>query len=375
MSNNEALRPPEFPPPPCADLDWNGLDFSVRNVNGHIESHYTVASGRWTEPKLVKNRMLNVDGLAVGLHYGQQVFEGMKAYRAPSGQINIFRVESHASRLNHSCETVSIPPPPYEHFYQCVCLAVAENAVYVPPHDANACLYIRPLIFGSGPQINNLPSLEYTFCVFVHPIPSLYGLAPLDAVILEHFDRAAPMGTGSAKVGGNYAPIFKWQQEAKSKGFGLLLHLDSKTRTAIDEFSTSSFVGVKNSDGATTLISPDSASVMKGVTSKSVFTLAEHFGWNFEIRPVRYEELEDFDEVMACGTAAGVASIKTITCLGDNRKFQYEKGRKDDYKCRERMASALQSIQRGLVPDDFEWCTIVLPPEIYYSSCARGLRT
>jgi branched-chain amino acid aminotransferase len=107
-------------------------------------------------------------------------------------------------------------------------------------------------------------------------------------VILEHFDRAAPMGTGSAKVGGNYAPIFKWQQEAKSKGFGLLLHLDSKTRTTIDEFSTSNFVGVKNSDGATTLISPDSASVMKGVTSKSVFTLADHFGWNVEIKPVRY---------------------------------------------------------------------------------------
>ena len=107
-------------------------------------------------------------------------------------------------------------------------------------------------------------------------------------MILEHFDRAAPMGTGSAKVGGNYAPIFKWQQEAKSKGFGLLLHLGSKTRTAIDEFSTSSFVGVKNSDGATTLILPDSASIIKGVTSKSVFILAKHFGWNFEIRPVRY---------------------------------------------------------------------------------------
>lgn len=90
---------------------------------------------------------------------------------------------------------------------------------------------------------------------------------------------------------------------------------------------------------------------------------------------MRYEELEDFDEVMACGTAAGVASIKSITCLSDDRKFQYEKGGEDDYKCRERMTSALQNIQRGLVPDDFEWCTIVLPPEIYYRSCARGLRT
>ncbi|KAH7109593.1 putative branched-chain amino acid aminotransferase [Dendryphion nanum] len=247
-------------------------------LNGHIKSYYTVASGRWTELKLVKNRMLNVDGLA-----------GMKAYYAPSSQINIFRVESYASRLNHSCET---------------------NAVYVLPHNANACLYIRPLIFGSSLQINNLPLLKYTFCVFVHPIPLLYGLAPLDAVILEHFNWAALMGTGSAK-----------QQEAKSKGFRLLLHLDSKTRTAIDEFLTSSFVGVKNLDGATTLILLDSASVMKGVTSKSVFTLAKHFGWNFEIRLVRYKELEDFDEVIACGTAARVALIKSITCLGDNRKF------------------------------------------------------
>jgi len=125
-------------------------------------------------------------------------------------------------------------------------------------------------------------------------------------VILEHFDRAAPMGTGSAKVGGNYAPIFKWQQEANSKGFGLLLHLDSKTTTAIDEFSTSSFVGVKNSDGATTLISPDSASVMKGVTSKSVFTSAEHFGWNFEIRPVRY---------FFCYLHQGSSTLRSLFCF------------------------------------------------------------
>lgn len=186
----------------------------------------------------------------------------------------------------HSTSFISIPTIPESHFLKCVNLAVALNAEYVPPHRTGAALYIRPLVFGSCAQLGLNPPEEYTFVVYVLPVGVYHGVHPVDALILEEFDRAAPEGTGSAKVGGNYAPVMRWSEKARDEGYGITLHLDSKTRSEIDEFSTSAFIGIKKHGDEYTLVVPDSKNVIKSVTSDSCVALAKSFGWKTEIRKV-----------------------------------------------------------------------------------------
>lgn len=268
-----------FKHPPGADLC---------SVNGHIESHYSKSSGKWSEPEYVPDPYLRIHGMAPGLNYGQQCYEGLKAFRGPDDKIiNIFRPTKNAARLQHSASFISIPPVPTEHFLRCVRVAVAMNAEYVPPHNTGAAMYIRPLLFGSSAQLGLNPPQEYTFCVYVLPTGVYHGTHPVDAVILEEFDRTAPHGTGSAKVGGNYAPVLRWSEKARDEGYGITLHLDSKTRTEIDEFSTSGFIGVRNGEDGVTVVVPNSASIVDSVTSDSVCQIAQSFGWKVEKRRVR----------------------------------------------------------------------------------------
>jgi branched-chain amino acid aminotransferase len=208
------------------------------------------------------------------------------AYRDPSGNINIFRPKQHASRLAHSASFVSIPAVPEDHFLRCVHDAVSLNAEFVPPHHTGATLYIRPVLFGSSAHLGLTPPQEYIFCVYVQPIAAYHGSEPLDALIMEDFDRAAPNGTGSAKVGGNYAPVIRWSDKARMDGYGITLHLDSKTQSEIEEFSTSGFLGVKVNGDACTLVVPDTKNVVQSITSDSCVAIAKSVGWEVEIRKV-----------------------------------------------------------------------------------------
>jgi branched-chain amino acid aminotransferase len=224
--------------------------------------------------------------MAPGLNYGQQAYEGMKAFRSPNDEITIFRPKRNAARMAHSASFISIPPVPESVFLECVHAAVSLNAAYVPPHETGAAMYIRPLIFGSSAQLGLNPPEEYTFCVYVLPVGVYHGVHPVKALVLEEFDRSAPDGTGSAKVGGNYAPVLRWSDKARNEGYGITLHLDSKTRSEIDEFSTSGFIGVKKDGEHITLVVPDSKNVIQSVTSDSVLDIARSFGWKTECRSV-----------------------------------------------------------------------------------------
>jgi len=220
------------------------------------------------------------------LNYGQQAFEGLKAFRNPDGAINIFRPWRNASRLAHSATVLAMPPVPEEIFVQAVRAAVARNAEFVPPHHTGAALYIRPLLFGSSAQLGLSPPDEYMFCVFVVPTGTYHGAQPVRALVLDQFDRAAPLGVGHAKAGGNYAPVLRWSDAARQQGFGITLHLDSRRHEEIDEFSTSGFVGVRRDGNVVTLVVPKSAAVIDSVTSDSVQELARSFGWTVERRAV-----------------------------------------------------------------------------------------
>lgn len=271
----------------------------------------------------------------------------------------------NAKRMQHSAAAVSMPEVPTEHFLACVHTAVSLNAAYVPPHSSGAAMYIRPLLFGSSAQLGLNPPEEYTFVVYVLPTGVYHGVHPVAALILEDFDRAAPAGVGSAKVGGNYAPVLRWSEKARQEGFGITLHLDSKTRSVVDEFSTSGFIGVRVDGDARTLVVPASDQIIESVTSDSVCAIARSFGWAVEKRAVRYEELAGFDEVMAAGTAAALVPIKSITMKSKGDKFEYQGGGDEPGPACLRLLTTLQGIQRGKIEDSFGWTSKVGAPEEY----------
>lgn len=283
-------------------------------VNGHIESTYSKTTGKWTPLRFVTDPFMRIHGMAPALNYGQQAYEGLKAFRLPNDGIAIFRPDRNAVRLQTSAEVASMPAVPAELFEEACRAAVALNAGYVPPHETGAALYIRPQLYGSSAQLGLDPPEEYTFAVFVIPTGVYHGTHPVKALILDEFDRTAPHGTGHAKIGGNYAPVLKWSGKAKQEGYGITLHLDSARHEEIDEFSTSGFIGVRAvSDSDVTLVVPDSKCVIDSVTSDSVQHIARSWGWKVEKRSIKYGELPTFTEVFAAGTAAALVPIRSVT--------------------------------------------------------------
>ncbi|OGE55490.1 hypothetical protein PENARI_c004G04820 [Penicillium arizonense] len=348
-----------FPPPPLASLEWNKLGLAPMEVNGHVESEYSVATGEWSKPHFVEDPLLRVHGLSPGLNYGQQAFEGMKAYRDPHGQIQVFRPKDHAARLALSCSTIAIPAIPEGVFLTSINLAVARNAEYVPPHESDAALYIRPLVFGSEAFFAVSAGTGYRFCVYVQPYKAYHGVQPLPALVLEELDRAAPQGVGHVKVGGNYAPVLKWSDKARAEGFHITLHLDSRTQSQIDEFSTSGFLGLKKTGNSYTLVVPSSPSILKSVTSTSCVELARSFGWAVELRPIPYLELPHFTEILAAGTAAMVVPIKSITRRSTGDVFTFSADGPGE-AC-QRLSKALLAVQKGLATNDGNWLWPVAP--------------
>lgn len=348
----------------CANMqDHTYFEVITHAVNGHIESYYSVNTGKWSEPQFVADPYLRIHGMAPALNYGEQAFEGIKTFRTPDDQIAIFRTMANAKRMAHSAGFVAIPPVPETHFVKCCHLAVGLNAEHVPPHRTGASMYIRPLVYGSSAHLGLTPPEEFTFVVFVVPVGVFHGVHPVDALILEEFDRAAPEGTGSAKLGGNYGPVLKWSERAKKDGFGITLHLDSRTKTEVDEFSTSGFVGVHKEGEKYTVVVPDSKSVIKSVTSDSVCEIAKSLGWKVECRSIKYDEISTFTEIMAAGTAAALVPIKSITMRSRNDKFIYQGGSDKPGPACEKLLTTLKSIQQGKIKDPFGWLDYVKEPK------------
>jgi len=206
------------------------------------------------------------------------------------------------------------------------------------------------------------------------PTGVYHGVHAVDALILEDFDRAAPEGTGSAKVGGNYAPVLRHSERARNQGFGITLHLDSKTRTEIDEFSTSGFIGVRKDGDKTTVVVPDSKNVIKSVTSESACQIAQDiFGYSVDRRRIDYSELPEFKEIMAAGTAASLVPIKSITMKSKNDKFDYPVNEKlDPGPVCSQLLSTLKGIQQGKVKDQFSWNFRVTEPPMGFVKAATN---
>ncbi|GAA5854409.1 hypothetical protein JCM8547_001811 [Rhodosporidiobolus lusitaniae] len=312
--------------PPSSTFDWDKLAFDLYPTHGYVKYVWTAATGAWSKPEWVDQPYLRLHVGSVALNYGASCFEGLKAFRHEDGQVRLFRPKENAARLTYSADFVSMPALPEETFLEACEIAVGKNLDLVPPHapyGASGSMYLRPMMFASGHQLALVAPSEFTFIVYVTPTGSLYGSAggkapAVDGVVVQAFDRAAERGTGTAKLAGNYGPVLKHQAAAKKAGFAITLHLDSKTRSFIDEFSTSNFIAIKkpsSADEKPTLVVPASESILRSVTTKSLMLIAESFGWTVERRPVPFQELVDggLSEAMACGTAAAITPVRSIT--------------------------------------------------------------
>ncbi|KID60182.1 Aminotransferase atnJ [Metarhizium brunneum] len=348
------------PPAPLPNIDWARLGLTVADiVNGHVETTWSSERNTWTAPTFVKDPYLRVHGLSPALNYGMQAYEGLKASRSPDDTITIFRPTFHHRRLVQSSAAVCLPAVPEDVFLSSISLAVRGNAEFVGPGDSAAVLYLRPVIFASAPQLALEPSPTCTLAIYAQPATTYHGVRPVPCLVLDNFDRAATRGTGYAKIGGNYAPVIKYSQEAKQKGFPITLHLDSKTQGEIEEFSTSGFVGVlKGGDDQerprATLVVPNSTQIIDSVTSDSVLVIAEELGYTVERRVVKYSELGQFDEVLALGTAAGVLPISAIVRESTSDRFEYCPSG-DAGPVAVELAGALTAMLKGRAEDKNDW--------------------
>ena len=256
-----------------------------------------------------------------------------------------------------------MPELPTELFVQAVEEAVKDNVEYVPPYGSGGALYVRPLLFGSGPRIGLQPADEYTFLVMVIPVGDYYkgGLsAPVDAVIIKDYDRAAPQGVGAVKVAGNYAADLLPNMLSKKKGFPISLYLDAKTQTTIEEFSTSNFVGINNEKKL--YVTPSSRSVLPSTTNRALMQLAKDEGYTIEQRDVNIDELETFDEVMAVGTAVVVTPVGSVTVLdesGEKPKKVYEFGGHEIGPTTQKLYDRVRAIQNGEADDLHNWNRLI----------------
>ena len=187
------------------NLDWSKLSFGYSKADYNVRCIYK--DGKWGELEVSDSEMLNIHMASTCLHYGQEAFEGMKAFRGRDGRIRLFRCEENAKRMLHSAEYVMMQAPSVELFTEAVVKAIELNKEYVPPFESGASLYIRPLLIGVGPQMGVAPAREYMFVVFVAPVGPYFkaGFKPTKVMLERRYDRAAPNGTGHIKVGGNYA--------------------------------------------------------------------------------------------------------------------------------------------------------------------------
>ncbi|MCH2176380.1 MAG: branched-chain amino acid aminotransferase [Lentisphaeria bacterium] len=336
-----------------ANIDWSSLGFCYMQTKSFIR--YTYKDGAWGEGELLQDPYIPIHIAATALHYGQAAFEGLKAFSQPNGDIGVFRLDENAKRLANTASRVMMAEVPEEMFREAVLKVVEDNKEFVPPAETGGSLYIRPLLYGSGPCIGVQPSEEYTFIVLVMPVGDYYkgGLQPVRATIIDGYDRAAPNGVGHVKVAGNYAASLEPSALAKKAGCPINLYLDAKENKYIDEFGTSNFIAITK-DG--TYVTPKSTSILPSITNKSLMELASFKGITVEQRAIDIAEIKDFTEIAACGTAVVITPVNELLWKGCVKKIGF------DGSCGpilQDLYNHVKAIQSGTTEDVFGWNTLV----------------
>ncbi len=341
-------------------IDWSALGFH------YTEPDYIVRAacheGVWERPYATKDKYLHLHVSATCLQYGQEAFEGLKAFRGIDGKIRIFRWEENAKRLARSAEALYMTPPPIELFGEAIRLALRKNLRFVPPYETGATLYFRPLLIGTTPRLGVGPGKDFELIIIPSPIGPYYSgkYHCTTFIVNRHVDRAAPFGTGQFKVGGNYAASFRGTETAHAQGYDCLF-TDAKTHKYIDECSAANFIGIKqrvSADGepcGIEYLTPRSSAILPSITNNSLMSLARELGYKVTRRHIAVEELATMDEAAACGTACVLSPIDKVIDADKGVTYHISE---EPGPVISRLYNALQDIQYGRVEDKHGWCEV-----------------
>ena len=337
------------------EIDWSSLGFGYMKTDYNVRCSYR--DGKWGEIEIHSEETIPMHMAAVALHYGQEAFEGLKAYRCPDGKVRTFRPDENAARLQSTCRGIVMPELPTELFVKMVDTVVRLNERFIPPYESGATLYIRPLLIGTSAQVGVHPSEEYLFVIFVSPVGPYFkgGFKPNKYVITRSSDRSAPLGTGIYKVGGNYAASLLANKKAHEAGYACEFYLDAKEKKYIDECGAANFFGIKDN----TYVTPLSTSILPSITNKSLMQLAEDCGMKVERRQIPVEELAEFSEAGACGTAAVISPISVIDDPEAGKSYKFGDGITAG-PVSEKLFNHLRNIQYGIEEDKHDWTHIVM---------------
>ena len=336
-----------------------GIDFNNLGFGAHISDHMLMIGykdGQWQEPKIMPYGNLELSPAMLALHYGQSVFEGMKAFKNDQGTITIFRPERHHKRLLKSLDRMCMPAISEELFLQSLSALIEVDAGWVPTTEG-ASLYLRPFVFASEAKLGVKVAEEYKFIILTSPVGPYFS-KPIRVKVEEEFVRAAEGGTGFAKCAGNYGGAFYPTMLAQKQGFDQVLWTDAKDHKYIDESGAMNVMFVLNGK----LVTPKlSTSLLDGVTRDSILTLASAMGIEKEERRVSVAEIEEafknktITEAFGVGTAAVVSQIATIHIHGTD----YNLPAVDSNSFQLRVKKKLNDIRKGIEPDTHHWNYLV----------------
>lgn len=336
------------------NLNWAELPFGYVPTDYNVRCTYR--DGKWGEIEVTQSDTINIHMAATCLHYGQEIFEGLKAFRGKDGKIRIFRLEENAHRIRQSAEGLVMAPIPEEKFREMCIKAVELNERFVPPYGSGASLYLRPLEIGLSPRVGVSAATEYLFIIFVTPVGPYFktGFGVTKICMTRQYDRVAPKGTGRFKTGGNYAASLKSGVMAKELGYSAVLFLDPKEKKYLDECGPANFFAIKGNK----YITPASESILPSITNMSLKQLAADMGLEVEARHIPVEELNEVDEAAACGTAAVASPIGEIDDLDNGTHYVIAKDGKPG-PWTTKLYNALRGIQLGEVEDVHHWNTVL----------------
>ena len=336
------------------EIDWGNLTFSYMPTDFNVRCTYK--DGKWGEIEVSDSEYIPMHIAASCLHYGQESFEGLKAFRGKDVKVRVFRMEENAKRFIRSAEGIKMQPMPVELFCEMVRKVVKLNERFVPPYGTGASLYIRPFEIGISPRVGVKPADEYMVVMLVTPVGPYFkaGFKPTKVCMSREYDRVAPKGTGSIKVGGNYAASLVAGEKAHELGYSVMLYLDPKEKKYLDECGAANFFGVKND----TYITPASESILPSITNMSLRQVAEDLGMKVEPRHIPVEELSTFEEAGACGTAAVISPICKVVDLDNGTEYTFG-SETEAGPWSTKLYNHLRGIQYGEIEDTHGWTEVI----------------
>ncbi|WP_242927710.1 branched-chain amino acid aminotransferase [Pontibacter vulgaris] len=332
------------------DLDVNNIEFGKIFSDHMLVSDYK--DGAWQAPEILPYGNMSLSPATSAIHYGQAIFEGMKAYRSAEGEILLFRPYDNLKRLNLSAERMCMPEIPEDIFMQGLEQLLRLDAAWVPP-TAGSALYIRPFMFATDDFIGVRPSSNYRFTIFSCPVGAYYG-QPVKVAIEPNYVRSVEGGAGFAKAAGNYGAALLPAKKMQERGYHQLIWTDAKEHKYIEESGTMNVMFVIDD----VLVTPAvSTTILDGITRKSVLQLARDLGYKVEERKVAVDEIVTahragkLQEAFGTGTAATIAQIATIAYKDE----EFELPPVESRTISNTIAQALDRIKTGQDPDIHNW--------------------